>query len=313
MDILQSAGAAALGSRFRRLSERLVIQAADVYKAYNVELEPSWFPVMMTLIKHQPLSVVSIAEITGQSHPFISKTVSQMKAAGLLASRQSDTDKRVQLLCLSEKAEAMVPSLNQQISDIGGSLTRAINKIAPDFLEQLLEVETMLSGTTLLNIIASDKQQTFNVINYDEQYRDDFYLLNKRWIEQYFIMEASDFAALEDPQGYIIDKGGFVLLMQDNEQNICGTVAMIPMADGSLELAKMAVADGYKGKGLGYQLGKAAIDQARSMGCKRVFLESNRRLKPAIALYEKLGFYEIKDAPVSPYARCDIQMEHLLA
>jgi ribosomal protein S18 acetylase RimI-like enzyme len=44
------------------------------------------------------------------------------------------------------------------------------------------------------------------------------------------------------------------------------------------------------------------------MGLKRLYLESNSVLKPAVSLYEKIGFKHIKGAS-SPYARCDVQME----
>nr|MCU0634753.1 GNAT family N-acetyltransferase [Gemmatimonadaceae bacterium] len=58
----------------------------------------------------------------------------------------------------------------------------------------------------------------------------------------------------------------------------------------------------------GWRLGTATLERARQMGARRVYLESNTRLAPAIALYRKLGFVPVVGPP-SPYARCDIQME----
>jgi GNAT superfamily N-acetyltransferase len=80
------------------------------------------------------------------------------------------------------------------------------------------------------------------------------------------------------------------------------------MEDGGFELAKMAVAPGAKGKGIGLLLGQACIDKARALGAGRVYLESNTKLRPAISLYHKLGFRKIAGPP-SPYERCNIQME----
>jgi ribosomal protein S18 acetylase RimI-like enzyme len=76
-------------------------------------------------------------------------------------------------------------------------------------------------------------------------------------------------------------------------------------------LAKMAVASTAKGRGIGYMLGKAAIDKSRCLNAARLYLESNTQLVPAIRLYEKLGFERI-DGPPSPYRRADIQMELVL-
>ena len=39
-----------------------------------------------------------------------------------------------------------------------------------------------------------------------------------------------------------------------------------------------------------------------------MFLESNSVLKPALALYRKLGFVEVH-GEASPYDRCNVQME----
>ena len=74
------------------------------------------------------------------------------------------------------------------------------------------------------------------------------------------------------------------------------------------ELAKMAVSPKFQGKGIGSVLGNAVIDKARDLGAKKIYLESNTVLGPAINLYRKLGFTKVTGVP-SPYARCNIQME----
>ncbi len=70
----------------------------------------------------------------------------------------------------------------------------------------------------------------------------------------------------------------------------------------------MGVSPKAQGKGIGKLLAQHIIDQAKQLGAKKIFLESNRKLSPAISLYKKLGFKEIPNIS-SPYARSDIQME----
>ncbi len=77
------------------------------------------------------------------------------------------------------------------------------------------------------------------------------------------------------------------------------------------ELAKMAVSPKAHGKGIGYLLGKAIIEEAISLGASTLYLESNTILRPAISLYEKLGFRKIAGHH-TPYKRCNIQMELIL-
>ena len=63
----------------------------------------------------------------------------------------------------------------------------------------------------------------------------------------------------------------------------------------------------FQGKKIGQALAEAAIAKARHYHAHKIILYSNTKLQPAIALYRKLGFYEV---PVDgPYKRSDIKME----
>lgn len=89
-----------------------------------------------------------------------------------------------------------------------------------------------------------------------------------------------------------------------------GVVALCRM-DGSeydFELAKLAVDPEARGTGLGEKICRVALDRAQQLGAKKIFLESNTMLKPAINLYRKLGFTELQEYHPA-YERGDIQME----
>lgn len=122
-------------------------------------------------------------------------------------------------------------------------------------------------------------------------------------------MEEHDIECIDHPQESIIDRGGhiFVALYRGEPVGVCALCKMDdPRYD--YELAKLAVSPGVRGKGIGYQLCRAAVDKARSLGAKSLFLESNTLLKPAIHTYKKLGFRELAEYHPA-YARGDIQME----
>jgi GNAT superfamily N-acetyltransferase len=78
-----------------------------------------------------------------------------------------------------------------------------------------------------------------------------------------------------------------------------------------LEVAKMAVTQRHRGEGLGRVLLQPCIDRARLFGKKRLYLETNNRLKNEVALYRKLGFVDVPRSawPPSEYARVDEVME----
>jgi ribosomal protein S18 acetylase RimI-like enzyme len=115
---------------------------------------------------------------------------------------------------------------------------------------------------------------------------------------------------LDDPQGYILDRGGKVFMALADGEPV-GCVALLKLADGGYEVAKMTVAESLRGSGLGRQLMQRCIDAAQAEGAPRLYLETNSSLAPALALYRAMGFRELA-AQDTAYARCDVWMERLL-
>lgn len=150
---------------------------------------------------------------------------------------------------------------------------------------------------------------TLSVVPYSDTHKEAFKALNEAWITKYFKMEKMDYASLDHPREYILDKGGYIAVAVLENQAV-GVCALIPsQKEGyDFELAKMGVSEHAQGKGIGKLLAQHIIEKAKELGAKKLYLESNRVLKPALSLYKKLGFREMVGA-TSPYERSDIQME----
>ena len=63
-----------------------------------------------------------------------------------------------------------------------------------------------------------------------------------------------------------------------------------------------------RGRGVGERMLLGALELARNRGAIAVTLETNRQLKPAIHLYEKVGFREVAPAHESAFSRCVLAM-----
>lgn len=153
----------------------------------------------------------------------------------------------------------------------------------------------------------ADSDATVQILDFEPQHAAKFKELNEEWITRYFVMEEADHKSLGNPQSYIIDKGGYIL-MASYQGEIVGTCALINDGEGVYELAKMAVTPKAQGLKIGKLLGEAAIEKARQAGATKVYLVSNRQLGPALNLYRRLGFVEVP-MPPSIYERADIKME----
>lgn len=149
--------------------------------------------------------------------------------------------------------------------------------------------------------------ETIAIHDWNPQWRADFARLNLDWLERYFTIEAIDRRVLGDPETHILASGGQVFFATESEQ-VVGTGALLRESEGVFELTKMAVDPAFQGRGIGRRIVEAAIARFRELNGTRLFLESNRKLEPAIHLYASLGFVDHGRRPDSHYARSDIYM-----
>ena len=151
---------------------------------------------------------------------------------------------------------------------------------------------------------------TVEIIPFSAALKEPIKTLNLEWLQKYFKVEPKDEIVLSDPQGQIIDKGGMIFYAKYNDA-IIGTVSLINIDSTTFELSKMAVTDGVQGLGVGKKLMLHCLAVAEEKGIEKLILYSNRKLLPAIHLYEKFGFVEV---PLEDgvYERADIKMERIM-
>jgi putative acetyltransferase len=146
------------------------------------------------------------------------------------------------------------------------------------------------------------------IVDFHPDHAGAFKALNEAWISRYFTIEAKDREVLDDPAGKILAPGGHILMAVEHGAPI-GCVALLAMPSGGFEVAKMAVTEAHKGRGIGRDLMAACIAWARAAGADRLYLETNSGLAPALGLYHSFGFCQIEPAEPSPYVRADVAME----
>ena len=129
------------------------------------------------------------------------------------------------------------------------------------------------------------------VTDFQGQYSNQFYKLNKAWIEESWVLEDSDKKDLLNPKKIIQNGGQIFFAIIDNE--VVGTVAMIKNSDKVYELAKMTVKFAFRGKGIANLLMDKCIKFAFKKNAREIFLISNDSLIVARNLYEKYGFKEV--------------------
>ncbi|GAA4274944.1 helix-turn-helix domain-containing GNAT family N-acetyltransferase [Aquimarina gracilis] len=313
MNFFDNAGVMAIGTRLRMLSEKLTEDASRIYEMYEVALKPKWFPVFYVLSQNGQKSITTIANEIGHSHPSVSKIVREMVKEGILSEKKDSKDGRKNNIVLTARGKNIANQILEQYHDVEHAVQAMLDQSRHNMWQAIEEFEFLLEQKSMLKRVTEEKKQRealkVQIVNYEPKYHPFFKSINEDWINTHFVMEEADRRSLENPKEYILDKGGDILVaLYDGEP--AGVCALIKMNDPEYdyELAKMAVSSKAKGKGIGWLLGKAVENQARAMGARKIYLESNTILKPAINLYHKLGFKKVI-GHTTPYKRCNIQME----
>jgi len=143
------------------------------------------------------------------------------------------------------------------------------------------------------------------IVGFNKKYSEQFFMLNKAWIEESWHLEDSDKKDLLNPDK-IVDNGGQIFFALQDHKAI-GTVAMIRSSDDRFELAKMTVQDDFRGKGIANMLMDECLKFAKENKAKEIFLISNDSLKVARNLYDKYGFKEV-DLDSKKYDRGNVKM-----
>ncbi len=314
MDFYTKTGKMAVGTRLRKLSESITHEAEHIYKLYDVHLEPRWFPVFYILCEKKEMSIMEIAKDIGHSHVSVSQIVKAMRKHGLVIEKSDKNDRRKTIVALSNKGKQEASKITNQYRDVGNAVDAMFAQTTNDLWKAIEEWEHLLQQKTLLRRVLDQKktreQSNIRLVPYSKKYKKAFKDLNIEWISRYFGIEEADLKYLDHPDTNVINKGGHIMMALYNEEPV-GTCAIVKMDNETFELAKMAVSPNMRGKGIGELLCRHAMAKAKEFGAKRLYLESNTILKPAIDLYYKMGFQKVSKRP-SPYARCNIQMECVL-
>jgi GNAT superfamily N-acetyltransferase len=189
--------------------------------------------------------------------------------------------------------------------------------------------------------MASAKPQIEAVIREFREGQGDeshFRRLNEAWlVANGWKVEAKDAKIFEKAIALILKPGGRIFFLEerspahvavdaasseaeakgsnDKPPAPVGCCALLKLDDyegkPTMELIKFGVDPTAQGRGHGRRLITHAIAQARELGAKRLYLESNKVLVPALNLYLSVGFVHLppERVPASDYERADVFME----
>ncbi|MFP8892758.1 MarR family winged helix-turn-helix transcriptional regulator [Chryseobacterium sp. EZn1] len=111
MNVINEAGILAISTRLHRLSEQLRKDGALIYKAFGIDFELKWFPVIFTIYKKEMASVVEIANEIGYTHPSTITLLKELEKQELIQWEKDKQDERKRLFKLTSKGQELIEKM----------------------------------------------------------------------------------------------------------------------------------------------------------------------------------------------------------
>lgn len=317
-DVLAEMGPLALGSRLKRLAERMQADATKVFADRGLPIQGTHFPLLAALATYGPLSVTEAVEAVGISQPAVTRIHNALQKMGLTTVSPVEGDSRQKQIRLTPDGETLVNELKR---DLWPQVRRAAQQLCEgpdaDFLTQIGRVEAALQERSLHDrILDEGAGPALRLVEYDDRLAPEFDAITREWVEDMFTLEEKDIEIIEHPREMIIDRGGVILFVEADGLGIIGTCALMPVDGDAFELTKMGVRASARGLKAGDFLLQRTIERARQLPIGSLFLLTNKKCAAAIHLYEKAGFVhdaDIMDRYGKRYARCDVAMSYDLS
>ena len=311
-DLLQDLGATFLGSRLKRLGERMQAGAARVAADAGLPVQPAQMPLLAAL-DGRSLSIGQLVQVVGISQPGITRGIGQLLELGLVQSEPGE-DGRQRSISLTPAGNAALARAKLYVwPQVEEAVTALFGGQPEGFIGQIDAIEAALAENPIDVLAARSTPHILEIHEFSDALAHHFHDINAEWINAMFKLEATDREVLENPRAKIVDAGGVILFVAARGLGIVGTCALQKTGEHSYELTKMGVRETARGLKAGEFLLAAVIERAMALKAAPLYLLSNHKCAAGIHLYEKLGFQHdpaIMAEYGARYARCDVAMRY---
>jgi DNA-binding MarR family transcriptional regulator/N-acetylglutamate synthase-like GNAT family acetyltransferase len=301
-----------LGSRLKRLAERMQGDVVRVALRAGLDIQPSQYPLLVTLDRYGPQTVSELTEAMDVSQPTVTRAVARLTEMGLVEVGRLRRDQRHKTISLTAEGRAALERSKLLVFPrVEAAVREMMQDLSGPLLEQVGGLERRLAERPLDQRALALPEAGLRVLPFSDDLAQAFYDINVEWIEAMYRVEATDLRVLENPRREILDKGGDILFVEAEGLGVVGACALQKTGERSFELTKMGVLQRARGAKAGEVLLRAVIARGLELGAAPLYLLSNRKSEAAIHLYEKLGFAHDEGIMArygARYERCNVAM-----
>lgn len=151
-DLIRQLGYANLDTRLKRISDKMTHSLRAMYKELHIDVEPSWYLVLLIVKSCPNSSVMEIAKKLKFTHQSVNTMTDKMITKEYLTKTKDSVDKRKTVFKLTKKAEENFP-LFQEIWEIGKKVIFELLNEDVLIIEHLEVLESNLENNSFGNRI----------------------------------------------------------------------------------------------------------------------------------------------------------------
>ena len=149
-DVIRELGHLTLGTRLKRIGERLQAQTQLILDAHEVPIQAAQFPFLAAIDRLEPLTVGQLAEAVGVTQPASTRALAQLAEAGLVAVASASDDQRRKAITLTKAGKRIVEVGKRDVWPlIEGAVKDVCRKLSGTLLDQLAALEDGLGEASL--------------------------------------------------------------------------------------------------------------------------------------------------------------------
>src|SRR5687768_10886855 len=149
-DVVRAFGFLTLGSRLKRIGERLQADTQRIMDETGVPLQASQYPFLAAIDRLGPLTIGELAEAVGITQPGVTRGVAQLVELGLLDAAQARNDQRRKVISLTKKGKRLVEVARREVwPRIDAAVTDLCGGLSGPLLQQLASIEDGLAAAPL--------------------------------------------------------------------------------------------------------------------------------------------------------------------
>jgi len=149
-DLVRQLGYLTLGSRLRRIGERLQADTQRIFLAEGLDVAPALVPTLQAIQWDGEITIGGIAESLGIAQPGVTRNIAQLETAGLVRTLKREGDQRVRTIALTPKGRGLMERITRSIEPrVLHAVTEICENLKGPLLVQLAGLEDALAEKPL--------------------------------------------------------------------------------------------------------------------------------------------------------------------